>query len=50
MLPDPYEQHIETLDEFVLVYLDDIVIYSKTPEDHINHLRTVLKILREHEL
>ena len=38
------------LDEFVLVYLDDILIYSKTKEDHLNHLRTILQILKEHQL
>lgn len=38
------------LDKFVLVYLDDILIYSKTKEEHINHLRTILDILRENEL
>ena len=30
----------------VLVYLDDILVYSKTPEDHIRHLREVFEILR----
>ena len=30
----------------VLVYLDDILVYSKTPEDHLTHLREVFKILR----
>jgi Reverse transcriptase (RNA-dependent DNA polymerase) len=38
------------LDEFCLVYLDDIVIYSKTEEGHIQHLRSVLNKLREHWL
>ena len=36
--------------KFVLVYLDDILIYSKTKEDHINHLKTILEILKEHQL
>ena len=30
----------------VLVYLDDILVYSKTPEDHLTHLREVFEILR----
>ena len=30
----------------VLVYLDDMPVYNKTPEDHIRHLREVFKILR----
>ena len=38
------------LDKFVLVYLDDILIYSKTREDHLKHLRTILQILKEHQL
>ena len=38
------------LDQFVVVYLDDIVIYSNTLEDHHEHLRMVLTRLREHEL
>ena len=35
------------LDKFVVVFIDDILIYSKTQEDHIEHLRTILSILRE---
>jgi transposase InsO family protein len=38
------------LDEFCLVYLDDILIYSKTEEEHIQHLRSILEKLREHRL
>ena len=34
--------------KFCVVYLDDIMIYSKTPEEHLEHLETVLKLLREH--
>ncbi|GBG85784.1 hypothetical protein CBR_g40593 [Chara braunii] len=34
------------LDRFVLVYLDDILVYSRTLEDHLQHLRRVLKTLR----
>jgi len=32
--------------KFVLVYLDDILIYSKTEDEHISHIRTVLQPLR----
>ena len=38
------------LDKFVLVYLDDILVYSKTGEEHVEHLKTVLELLREHKL
>ena len=38
------------LDDFVIVFLDDILIYSKTIEDHVVHLRKVLQKLREHQL
>ena len=38
------------LDEFVIVFLDDILVYSKTLSDHRRHLRAVLEILREHKL
>ena len=38
------------LDQFVVVYLDDIVVYSNTLEEHKQHLREVFKVLRENEL
>ena len=38
------------LDKFVVVFIDDILIYSKTKEDHANHLRVVLQRLRDHHL
>ena len=38
------------LDEFVIVFIDDILIYSKSPEDHEYHLRKVLQTLRNHKL
>ena len=38
------------LDEFVVVFIDDILIYSKNRLEHKHHLRTVLQILRERKL
>ena len=38
------------LDKFVLVFLDEILIYSKSEEEHKNHLKLVLQVLREHQL
>ncbi|MBT1617609.1 reverse transcriptase domain-containing protein, partial [Klebsiella pneumoniae] len=32
------------------MFIDDILIYSKTPEDHEQHLRIALQTLREHKL
>ena len=38
------------LDHFVIVFIDDILIYSRTLEDHRRHLTEVLQILRQHKL
>ena len=38
------------LDQFVIVFIDDILIYSGSKEDHEEHLRVVLNILRENQL
>jgi len=36
--------------QFVVVFFDDILIYSKSREEHAKHLRWVLAILKEHQL
>jgi len=38
------------LDKFVVVFIDDILIYSRNKEEHAGHLRIVLEMLREHQL
>jgi hypothetical protein len=38
------------LDGFVLVFIDDILIYSKNREEHEEHLKLVLQVLREHRI
>ena len=41
---------IEYLDKFVVVFIDDILVYSKNEEEHEEHLRLVLQKLRKHQL
>ena len=41
---------MEFLDKFVVVFIDDILVYSKNKEEHKEHLRLVLEKLREHQL
>jgi hypothetical protein len=41
---------INYLDKFFIVFLDDILVYSKTGEEHEQHLRMVLQVLREHQV
>ena len=38
------------LDRFVVVFVDDILVYSASEEEHAEHLRIVLQTLREHQL
>ena len=47
-----YMNHIfhTYLDQFVVVFIDDILIYSKSEEEHAEHLRVVLQVLKEKKL
>jgi hypothetical protein len=38
------------LDKFVIVFIDDILVYSENEMDHVEHLRIVLTRLRDHQL
>jgi hypothetical protein len=41
---------MEELDKFVIVFIDDILVYSQSAEEHGQHLRIVLGKLRDHQL
>jgi hypothetical protein len=41
---------MEYLDKFVLVFIDDILVYSRSEEEHEEHLHLVLQKLRDHRL
>jgi hypothetical protein len=41
---------MEYLDKFVVVFIDDILIYPNNEKEHEEHMRLVLQKLREHEL
>jgi hypothetical protein len=38
------------LDAFVIVYIDDILIYSQNEAEHMQHVRKVLELLRQHKM
>jgi ribonuclease HI len=41
---------MEYLDQFVVVFIDDILIYSKNEEEHAEHLMLIIEKLRDHQL
>jgi hypothetical protein len=41
---------MEYLDKFVVGFIDDILVYSRSKEEHEEHLRLVLQKLRDHKL
>jgi hypothetical protein len=41
---------MDYLDKFVAVFIDDILIYSQSEEEHVDCLKMVLQRLREHQL
>ena len=40
----------DLLDDCLIIYLDDLLVYSKTQEEHDSHVILVLKRLQEHDL
>ena len=46
-MQDILQQH---LDIFCVGLLDDVIVYSATAEEHVAHVRTILAILRKHQL
>lgn len=40
----------DCIDDFIVIYLDDILIFSESREEHLHHLRIVLPRLWDHQL
>jgi hypothetical protein len=41
---------MEYMDKFVVVFIDDILVYSRSEEEHKGHIRLVLQKLQDHKL
>ena len=37
------------LDSFVIIFIDDVLVYSKNEGDHMNHMSLVLQVLKENQ-
>ena len=44
-----FQPYLPYLDRFFIVFIDDILIYSKSEKEHEDHLRIVLQALRDHQ-
>lgn len=40
----------QLLDKFVILFVDDIFIYSQNEDNHVDHLKIVLQSLKDHQL
>ena len=40
----------EYLDKFISIYIDNILVYSRTLKEHVKHVRTVLHALKDYNL
>ncbi|XP_072971373.1 uncharacterized protein [Typha angustifolia] len=47
LMNDIFRPHLR---QYVLIFFDDILVYNYTWEEHLGHLRTILGLLRQHEL
>lgn len=47
LMNDIFKKHLR---KFVLIFFDDILVYSKGLEEHVQHLRVVLETLKTHKL
>lgn len=44
------EVFMEELDEFITIYLKDVLVFSRTWSEHVRHLRTTFEKVRKHQL
>ena len=51
--PSEFQRYMETIlhdyrDEFCIPYLEDVIVYSRTFDEHVEHMRQVIQRLQEH--